>query len=84
MKDFLLFRRMLTPIIIQILFWLGVIICLITGISQMIHRNWINGLEIFFLGPIMVRVLAEFFILFFRMNETLTDIKNITAAKAKE
>ena len=75
-KDFLWFRRMLTPMLIQILFWLGVIACLITGISNMIHHQWIRGLEIFFIGPLLVRVACELLILFFRINETLTDIKN--------
>ncbi len=76
MKDFLCFRRMLTPFLIQVIFWLGVIGCLGTGIYDMAHKDWLAGLQIFFLGPIMVRIAAELFILFFRINETLTDIKN--------
>lgn len=75
-KDFLLFRRMLTPMIIQVLFWLGIVACIISGIGNMIHGDWINGLEILFLGPLIVRVFCELLILFFRMNETLTDIKD--------
>ena len=76
MKDFLCFRRMLTPVLIQILFWLGVIGCFGTGIYDMAHKDWTDGLQIFFLGPIAIRIAAELIILFFRMNETLTDIKN--------
>lgn len=51
-KDFFLFRRMLTPLLIQVLFWLGVIACLVTGVVNMLHKQWVAGLEIFFLGPI--------------------------------
>lgn len=76
MRDFLLFRRMLTPILLQIIFWLGVIACIVSGIAGLFRREWINGLEIILLGPIMVRIFCELLILFFRMNETLTEIKN--------
>ena len=34
MKDFLKFRKMITPIIIPILFLIGVLVCVIVGIDQ--------------------------------------------------
>ena len=37
MKDFLAFRTMVTPVIIQILFWLGAVICLIAGVIMVIY-----------------------------------------------
>ena len=46
MSDFWAFRNMVTPVIIQILFWVGVIICVIagliligTGIKQPGHQS---------------------------------------------
>lgn len=83
-KDFLLFRRMLTPLFIQIFFWIGVIACIISGIVNMAHSQWLDGLQILILGPIMVRVVCEFFILFFRMNGTLTGIKNSLENKTEK
>jgi hypothetical protein len=88
MKDFLLFRRMVTPYIIMIIFWLaivgliiGLVIATIGALSVnnnssdivLICVMWPIGLP---LGILMIRIYCELLILFFRMNETLTDIKN--------
>jgi len=88
MKDFLLFRRMVTPYIIMVIFWLGVLL-LIAGLliatvqvlSEKNNDNSILGLCIMWpiglpLGILVIRIYCELLILFFRMNETLTDIKN--------
>jgi len=34
------------------------------------------GIALILVGPVVVRLWCEFSILFFRMNETLTDIKS--------
>jgi hypothetical protein len=90
MKDFLLFRRMVTPYIIMVLFWLGValliggmVIASITLLATEDNRDgsgiaalcvmWPIGLP---LGILAIRIYCELLILFFRMNETLTEIKN--------
>ena len=44
MGDFLTFRRMITPIIIQIVFWLGVIGCVIAGIGMMLSASATSSL----------------------------------------
>jgi hypothetical protein len=108
--DFLAFRRMITPIIIQILFWVDVVLCVVWGAvyigkgvaaqgefqrqiqgrvfltegSAGSYYAWVGvgdvlvGVAIIIFGPIVVRVCYEILILFFRMNETLTDIRNNT------
>jgi len=84
MEDFLKFRKMITPVIIQILFWVGVAIAIIGAIGMMIYGvasdgqgiMVLVGLVMLVLGPVVVRIYCELLILFFRMNETLTDIKN--------
>jgi hypothetical protein len=76
MLDFLVFRRMLTPIIIQILFWASLVVCFIGAIYNFAHNAFFHGLQELILIPILIRVLCEILILFFRMNETLTDLKN--------
>ena len=85
MNDFWAFRTMVTPIIIQILFWVGAVLCLITGAIMVIygashyqeqsHYLW-KGALLFVLGPLGVRVYCEILIIFFRINETLTEIKH--------
>jgi hypothetical protein len=85
MGDFFSFRRMITPVIIQILFWLGVIV--IVGFSLVIlitgEEAWARVLGVIYLilGPIMWRVWCEIMILLFRISETLTDIRNNTKPK---
>lgn len=84
--DFLAFRRMVTPVIIQVLFWLLVASCVFGGLAMMlvgllasyrVEPAWILlGLFLMTLGPILVRIYCETLILFFRINETLTDIKD--------
>lgn len=84
--DYLAFRRMITPVIIQILFWLLVASCVFGGLAMILVGlfSWYRiqpelillGLFLMAIGPIMVRIYCEILFLFFRMNETLTDIKN--------
>ncbi|NLF31878.1 MAG: DUF4282 domain-containing protein [Planctomycetes bacterium] len=76
--DFLSFRTMVTPIIIQALFWLGVAVCVIGGLAGIFAGEPLGGLLTLFLGPLIVRVYCEVLILFFRINTTLTDIRNNT------
>jgi hypothetical protein len=88
LMDFLLFRRMITPIIIQALFWIGSVFCILLGFAAIVgganaYRGGgaqvLGGLAMIVIGPVMVRIYCELLILFFRMNETLTEIKNNTS-----
>ena len=85
MGDFLSFRKMITPVIIQIIFWIGVAAAIIGGIVVLVAADEagtrVLGLLYMILGPLYWRVVCEIVILFFRMNETLTDIKNNTERK---
>jgi len=75
MKDFVTFRRMLAPVLVQVIFWGGVLLCIVSGIVTIATRHeWLLGLETLIVGPIFFRLACELIILFFRMNETLTDI----------
>jgi len=85
MRDFWAFRTMVTPLIIQVIFGLGVIVSLVVGAAMIIYgatdydrvgRHIWKGILLFCLGPLAVRVYCEILIIFFRMNETLTEIKH--------
>jgi hypothetical protein len=86
MKDFLAFRTMLTPVLIQIIFWVGAGICILIGLMFILSGataqhggspNVLKGLAILILGPLTVRIYCEILIIFFRINETLTEIKHV-------
>ena len=84
LKDFLAFRRMVVPLIIQVIFWLGVGLFVLAGLISMISGISRPGERILILlgflwiifGPIVWRIYCEVLIVIFRINETLTDIKN--------
>jgi len=75
MKDFLCFRSMITPAIIQILFWLVALFCVFAGLFVMIHNHHYGiGLQILILGPLLTRVLCEMLIVLFRINDNLKQL----------
>jgi hypothetical protein len=93
MGDFLAFRRMITPTIIKIVFWIGLIVILVLGIAAIVDgvtndsdigEVIAGGLLILILGPIIWRVFCEILLLAFRMIENLADIRNIIKVKRDE
>ncbi len=90
MGDFLTFRRMITPIIIQIVFWIGIIGILVFGILAIVDgvsdesdvgEVILGGILILIIGPLIWRVFCEILILTFRIIETLSDLRNIITGK---
>ena len=77
MNDFFSFRRMITPVIIQILFWVFTAIAVIGGIVLMFGGGAKTALGLIWIvvGPLVARVYCEILIVVFRINETLTDIR---------
>jgi hypothetical protein len=83
-KDWLSFDKMIAPVIIKILFWVGCIGFVIFGIVTIIGAfgkygsawSFLGGLLIIVLGPIMVRVWCEILIVIFKIHDSLVEIKN--------
>ncbi len=76
MKDFLTFRKMLTPWLVQFLFWVAMIVFIVIAIVDIIHQeSWRVVLEIIILGPLATRIVCELLILFFRINDHLAAIR---------
>ncbi len=95
-QDFISFRKMITPALLKIIFWIEVAVVIIGGI--VLFFVWLvsgvsNGsvgeilLAIFgvpigvILGLLLVRVGIELQIVLFSIHDTLTDIKNLLAQK---
>ena len=93
MWDFLTFRKMLIPVLIQILFWVGTIACVVGGLmvttgaaavpkeAAMVRNHVLAGAALIFLGPFILRIYCELLIVVFRMNDTLTEIRNNTMGR---
>jgi hypothetical protein len=76
MKDFLIFRTMITPYLVQILFWISILLFIFIAIVDIIHQvNWRIILEIIILGPLASRIVCELLILLFRINDHLAAIR---------
>jgi hypothetical protein len=108
--DFFAFRRMIAPLLIHILFWVGVIVTIGLGVLMLIDKmdpvwdnvSWttqkfpntntsakdiwgetnsttkmIVGIIVLIGGPFFFRIYCELLMLPFRINDTLTDIRNL-------
>ena len=73
--DFFSFRTMITPIIIQVIFWVGVVGCVIMGLGGVVGGRPLWGLGLIVLGPLAVRVECELLILLFRIHDALQEIR---------
>lgn len=81
MGDFLRFETMITPILIQIIFWVGVVAVIIAGIVSIGHGSAESigkGVALIILGPIIARIYAELLIVWFRIFEHLRQIDSNT------
>ena len=74
MEDFLTFKKMITPVIIQILFWIMIALAVIAAIVSMFNYGFFYGLFLLVIGPVMVRVFTEILIVIFNMSSFLHDI----------
>lgn len=83
MSDWLTFEKMITPVLIQIIFWIAVVLIVLVGIVGLFTAgsffDVIRSLLTIVLGPIVVRVYCELIIVFFRINDHLREIRDNTA-----
>jgi GYF domain 2/Domain of unknown function (DUF4282) len=86
--DYLSFKRMITPKLVNIFFWIGTIISVVIGLGLFIislvninAQGIIIGFLIMLLGPLAIRIYCELIIVFFMINETLTDISKTLEQK---
>lgn len=77
MEDFLKFRKMLTPVIIQVIFWISLVVVVIGGLMAF-RQSFLQGILTLALGPLAVRVYCELLIVIFSINDTLNDINKKT------
>jgi hypothetical protein len=88
MGDFLAFRKMITPVVVQALFWLGVIACVATAVVIMSGNSplaaaspvspQVAGVLILVVGPLLIRFYCEILIVVFRMYDSLRAIEQNT------
>jgi hypothetical protein len=80
MNEYMNFNKMITPMVIQVLFWILVAICVLAGVFQL-GDNPIAGIATIILGPLMVRIYAELLLIMFQIHSRLNDIHTLLAEK---
>lgn len=79
MRDYLLFRKFITPIVIELLFWLGVGLCVVQGIALIVSSagrfgsgvGILTGVLTLLVGPIFVRIACELIMAIFGIHDAL-------------
>jgi hypothetical protein len=82
MGDFLRFETMITPFVIQAVFWIAVVVLIIAGVIQIAAADGgvgvAIGLATIILGPLLARIYCEIVIVLFRVNDHLRAIQHNT------
>ena len=89
LRDLFQWERFITPSIIKVFYWLSVIITVVLGVSgvlsglALLMLQPLSGLFVvisslfgMLLGVVFVRIVAEFVLITFRINEHLGAIRN--------
>ncbi|MFO0807154.1 MAG: DUF4282 domain-containing protein [Gemmataceae bacterium] len=91
LTDYLTFRKMIVPVVIQVLFWLGVAGSIVAGAFTIVMGlmaasqggastaviGVVMGLAYMIVGPIFVRISCELTLIAFRIYESLGEIKEL-------
>lgn len=84
MDDFINFRKLITPSIIKVVFWVSSAICIIAGIVLIASSfgsygrgatAFLPGLLITLLGPVVLRILCETIFVIFKLYENTPPAK---------
>ena len=92
-KDLLFFEKMITPMVVTYLYWLGILGSFISGLiiifTDFSFGSLLSGIIFFIFGVICSRVFYELVIILFKIHEKLTvvadnvDIKEKTVTTVK-
>lgn len=74
MNEYLTFDKFITPIIIQIIFWLGIAGIVIMSLLA-IMQSPLAGLVTLIIGPIVWRIYMEIVLVIFKINDNLAAIR---------
>ena len=76
MKEFLSFRYMITPDLIKIICYIGMVVAFIAGIGMCIMADPLSGIGLIILGPLAVRMYSELMLIAFEIHGELKRINN--------
>jgi len=83
-KTLLGFDKMLAPLILKGLYFLGLVFAVIGGIVAMFTSSFLHGLVALLLGPIFIRLWCEIMIVVFGIHENLVTLRKLKEREAKD
>lgn len=84
MGEYLSFRKMITPVFIQVIFWVAVAGIVIAALVQIANDSAGAVILLLILGPLGARVYAEILIVIFRINDNVAGIRQAKSGGAME
>lgn len=75
MNEYLTFDKFITPVIIQIVFWIGLAGIVIMALLAIVNGAALQGLLLLIFGPIVLRIYTEILLVAFKMLEELQEIR---------
>ena len=76
MKAFLNYEYMITPGVLKILSYIGMVLAVLVGLFTAFTADFFTGIGTAILGPILVRIYAELMILAFEIHKELKKISS--------
>ncbi len=76
MKSFINFEYMITPGILKILCYIGMVVSVIAGLFTTFTADAYAGISMVVLGPIACRIYAELMLVIFECHKTLKEIRD--------
>lgn len=93
MWDLLYLKKMVTPIFMQYIYWIGLAACVIIGLARIVQGAGIPyggggvvfaGILTILLGPIVIRIACELTMVLFVISDTLKDIRDRRPGESKD
>ena len=75
--EFLTFRRMMGPLVLQLLFWVGTIGIIAFGLRELESGDRLVGWVAMIFGVLALRLVFELILLAFRMYDRLGEIRHV-------
>ena len=87
LNKFLYFDEMITPVIIKVIFWIGVALAVISGLGMIVSgigSRYGGGIQVLIglltivIGPFLVRIWCEIMVVLFEIHKNLVEINRKT------
>lgn len=74
MNEYMNFDKMITPMIIKVIFWISVVGTVLGGLLSLAGENAIIGVFMIIFGPLVARIYAELLLVLFQVHSRMNDI----------